>query len=104
MGFNALFGALGWHLDWVTMQIILPVGISFYTFQALSYSIDVYQRTFLVISLVLFSKFSLVLVCTAVLSVSLCSLMKGLSSETEKQGAFYSRTLAVMLGACHLLE
>ena len=26
------------------MEIILPVGISFYTFQALSYSIDVYQR------------------------------------------------------------
>ncbi|MBR5633757.1 MAG: MBOAT family protein [Prevotella sp.] len=41
---DALFGALGWHLDWVTMQIVLPVGISFYTFQALSYTIDVYQR------------------------------------------------------------
>lgn len=41
---NVLFGALGWHLDWVTMQIILPVGISFYTFQALSYTIDVYQK------------------------------------------------------------
>lgn len=41
---DALFSALGWHLDWVTMQIILPVGISFYTFQALSYTIDVYQR------------------------------------------------------------
>ena len=35
---------LGYHLDWVTMKIILPVGISFYTFQALSYSIDVYQK------------------------------------------------------------
>ena len=32
------------HLDWVTMNIILPVGISFYTFQALSYTIDVYQK------------------------------------------------------------
>ena len=32
------------HLDWVTMKIILPVGISFYTFQALSYTIDVYQK------------------------------------------------------------
>ena len=41
---DVLFCAFGWHLDWVTMQIILPVGISFYTFQALSYSIDVYQR------------------------------------------------------------
>ena len=39
-----LLGTLGWHLDWVTMNIILPVGISFYTFQALSYTIDVYQK------------------------------------------------------------
>lgn len=34
----------GHHLDWVTTDIILPVGISFYTFQALSYTIDVYRR------------------------------------------------------------
>ena len=39
--FNYLFG---YHLDWVTMKIVLPVGISFYTFQALSYTIDVYQK------------------------------------------------------------
>ena len=41
---NALFGQMGFHLDWVTMNVILPVGISFYTFQALSYTIDVYQK------------------------------------------------------------
>ena len=41
---SRLLGAIGWHLDWVTMDIILPIGISFYTFQALSYSIDVYQK------------------------------------------------------------
>ena len=41
---DALFGMFGLHLDWVTMKIILPVGISFYTFQALSYTIDVYQK------------------------------------------------------------
>ena len=41
---DALFGTFGWHLDWVTVNIILPVGISFYTFQALSYTIDVYQK------------------------------------------------------------
>lgn len=35
---------LGYQLDWVTIGVILPVGISFYTFQALSYSIDVYQK------------------------------------------------------------
>lgn len=33
----------GSHLDWPTLKVILPVGISFYTFQALSYSIDVYR-------------------------------------------------------------
>lgn len=33
-----------YQLDWVTMNIILPVGISFYTFQALSYTIDVYKK------------------------------------------------------------
>lgn len=32
-------------MGWVTLNIILPVGISFYTFQALSYSIDVYKRS-----------------------------------------------------------
>ena len=41
---DALFGKIGYHLDWPTMHIILPVGISFYTFQALSYSIDIYQK------------------------------------------------------------
>ncbi|MBR7012363.1 MAG: MBOAT family protein [Muribaculaceae bacterium] len=33
----------GYRLDWVASEIILPVGISFYTFQALSYTIDVYR-------------------------------------------------------------
>ena len=41
---DALLSTFGWHLDRVTMNIILPVGISFYTFQALSYTIDVYQK------------------------------------------------------------
>lgn len=31
------------HLDYPTLNIILPVGISFYTFQALSYTIDVHR-------------------------------------------------------------
>lgn len=41
---DMLFSSVGWRLDWATMNIILPVGISFYTFQALSYTIDVYQK------------------------------------------------------------
>lgn len=41
---DALFSAMGYKLDWVTLDVVLPVGISFYTFQALSYSIDVYRH------------------------------------------------------------
>jgi D-alanyl-lipoteichoic acid acyltransferase DltB (MBOAT superfamily) len=33
----------GWEVDRLTLQLILPVGISFYTFQTLSYTIDVYR-------------------------------------------------------------
>lgn len=42
--FTALLRLFGMEADWVTLHIILPVGISFYTFQALSYTIDVYQH------------------------------------------------------------
>lgn len=35
---------LGWELSWTTVEVVLPVGISFYTFQSLSYLIDVYRR------------------------------------------------------------
>ena len=38
-----LLGLFGWQLDWPTLHIILPVGISFYTFQTLSYTIDIYR-------------------------------------------------------------
>ncbi len=34
-----------WELHAETVSIILPIGISFYTFQTLSYSIDVYRGT-----------------------------------------------------------
>ncbi len=41
--FTALLNIFGLKADWATLNIILPVGISFYTFQALSYTIDVYR-------------------------------------------------------------
>ena len=37
--------AIGMKLDFPTFQYLLPVGISFYIFQALGYSIDVYRGT-----------------------------------------------------------
>lgn len=37
------FAELGIHMQARTLNIILPVGISFYTFQTMSYTIDVYR-------------------------------------------------------------
>lgn len=37
------FNSIGIALHPITLKLILPVGISFYTFQALSYTIDVYR-------------------------------------------------------------
>ena len=37
------FSLFGSELEWRGLNIILPVGISFYTFQTLSYTIDVYR-------------------------------------------------------------
>lgn len=39
-----LFQLFGIQIDWITVDILLPIGISFYTFQAISYSVDVYKR------------------------------------------------------------
>ncbi len=42
--FRLLAAAFGWDAHPATLRIVLPVGISFYTFQTMSYSIDVYRR------------------------------------------------------------
>ena len=39
----AFLGLFGYHPGWVTLNVILPLGISFYTFQAMSYTIDIYR-------------------------------------------------------------
>ena len=41
--FVHLLGLFGVNPDWPTIHILLPVGISFYTFQAISYTVDVYR-------------------------------------------------------------
>jgi alginate O-acetyltransferase complex protein AlgI len=42
--FASAFTLMGRPLEISTLRIILPVGISFYTFQTMSYAIDVYYR------------------------------------------------------------
>ncbi len=41
---HAIFAAVGFRLDVVTLRVLLPIGISFYTFMTMSYLIDVYRR------------------------------------------------------------
>ncbi len=36
--------SMGWQVDFWTLQVILPVGISFYTFHGLSYVVDIYYN------------------------------------------------------------
>ena len=43
--FARLVAHVGLHVDAITLGLILPIGISYYTFQNLSYIIDVYRRT-----------------------------------------------------------
>ncbi|MGV6819727.1 MAG: MBOAT family O-acyltransferase [Parvularcula sp.] len=42
--FAGLLWTMGFEADFATLNIILPVGISFYTFQTLSYTFDIYRR------------------------------------------------------------
>lgn len=42
--FNAAFSLFGRELGVGFLHIILPIGISFYTFQTLSYTIDIYKK------------------------------------------------------------
>ncbi len=38
------FNSVGYEMDYFSLSIILPVGISFYTFQTMSYSLDISKR------------------------------------------------------------
>tara|TARA_R100000935_G_scaffold7556_5_gene15988 strand:- start:17467 stop:18918 length:1452 start_codon:yes stop_codon:yes gene_type:complete len=42
--FREAFSFMGYQFNTWSLKIILPVGISFYTFQTLSYTIDVYRK------------------------------------------------------------
>ncbi len=42
--FQQMAGFFGVELGWVELNVLLPAGISFYTFESMSYVIDVYRR------------------------------------------------------------
>jgi len=44
--FVSAISSLGYSFNTGTLDIIIPVGISFYTFQTMSYTIDIYRRRF----------------------------------------------------------
>jgi len=39
--FNEAFTSIGIHLGWQTLQLIIPLGISFFTFRTISYILDI---------------------------------------------------------------
>ncbi|WNZ26200.1 MBOAT family protein [Leptolyngbya sp. NK1-12] len=41
---EAALSSVGWQADFFSLGVLLPVGISFYTFQSMSYTIDVYRK------------------------------------------------------------
>lgn len=43
--FVTLTNGIGWHLDQISLDIILPIGISFYLFKLMSYVIEIYRGT-----------------------------------------------------------
>lgn len=43
LSFNSLFNWFSFPYELPTLKLLLPVGISFYTFQALGYTVDVYR-------------------------------------------------------------
>ena len=42
--FEKIATVFGTQMDFVHLNIVLPVGISFYTFQTMSYTIDIYRK------------------------------------------------------------
>jgi alginate O-acetyltransferase complex protein AlgI len=44
VNYNNLASLIGWNYSLETLKIVLPIGLSFHTFQSLSYVIDVYRN------------------------------------------------------------
>jgi len=98
--FREVFGALGMGCDLPQHHLLLPVGISFYTFQTLSYTIDVYRgelaptRSFF--KFALFVSFFPQLVAGPIVRAS--HFMPQLEGEARYDDAPVERGLVQMLG------
>lgn len=42
--FAALFSALGLQLSWTTLNVLVPVGVSFFTFKLISYVVEIHRE------------------------------------------------------------
>ena len=42
--FSDMFSAMGMHVNWHTFNIIIPLGVSYFTFKLISYVIDIYNE------------------------------------------------------------
>jgi alginate O-acetyltransferase complex protein AlgI len=46
LSFSQSMAAIGIHLQWETLNLIIPLGISFFTFQNLSYGLDIRNKVY----------------------------------------------------------
>lgn len=96
--FADVFSMFGAELNVRTLKILLPVGISFYTFTALSYSIDVYQRKIEPTRDVL-AYLAYVMFFPSILSGPISRAQKQLPQYFERRNFDYDKTVS----ACKLM-
>lgn len=92
------FSLVGMSVNATTLHILLPVGISFYTFTALSYTIDVYQRKVESNNDIL-AYFAYVMFFPSILSGPISRAQKQLPQYFSKRDFDYDKSIS----ACQLI-
>lgn len=96
--FVDVFSLMGMSVNATTLHILLPVGISFYTFTALSYTIDVYQRKVESTNDIL-AYFAYVMFFPSILSGPISRAQKQLPQYFSKRNFDYDKSIS----ACKLI-
>lgn len=96
--FVDVFSLMGMSVNATTLHILLPVGISFYTFTALSYTIDVYQRKVESTNDIL-AYFAYVMFFPSILSGPISRAQKQLPQYFSKRSFDYDKSI----NACKLI-